>query len=158
MKYAVLWDARAEADLAAVWLAAADRHAVARAAHWFDAQLARAPLRLGESRASSVHRLAFYSPPKAAGKRTIIPAPPLVELAERRPNYSRAGRGTVEAGPSRCCWSCSKISTRFASICFRVARRETRISNNVQIAARVAAMNAAETTSVHISTVRKCSA
>ena len=62
MKYEVLWDARAEADLAAVWLAATDRHAVTRASSWFDDQLARLPLQLGESRASSVHRLAFYSP------------------------------------------------------------------------------------------------
>jgi hypothetical protein len=62
MRYEVRWDARAEAELAAVWLAAADRLAVTRAATWFDDQLARSPLQLGESRASSVHRLAFYSP------------------------------------------------------------------------------------------------
>ncbi len=62
MKYEVLWDARAEADLAAVWLAATDRQAVTGAATWFDEQLARSPLQIGESRASSVHRLAFYSP------------------------------------------------------------------------------------------------
>ncbi len=62
MKYVVLWDARAEADLAAIWLAAADRLAVVRAASWIDNHLERSPLRLGESRASSVHRVAFYSP------------------------------------------------------------------------------------------------
>ncbi len=62
MKYEVLWDARAEADLAAVWLAAADRQAVGRAATLFDNQLARSPLQLGESRTSTVHRLAFYAP------------------------------------------------------------------------------------------------
>lgn len=62
MKYVVLWDARAEADLAAVWLAATDRPAVVRAATWFDNQLERSPLHLGESRASLVHRLAFHSP------------------------------------------------------------------------------------------------
>lgn len=62
MKYEVYWDARAEADLATVWLGAADRVAVTRAASWFDEHLARSPLKLGESRASSVHRLAFYSP------------------------------------------------------------------------------------------------
>jgi hypothetical protein len=62
MKYEVLWDARAEADLAAVWLSAPDRRAVTDASTWFDDQLARWPLRLGESRGSSVHRLAFYWP------------------------------------------------------------------------------------------------
>ena len=62
MKYEVLWDARAEADLAAVWLAVTDRQAVTFASTWFDKQLSRSPLQLGESRASSVHRLAFHSP------------------------------------------------------------------------------------------------
>ena len=62
MKYEVLWDARAESDLAAVWLAAADRQAVGRAATWFDYHLARSPLQLGESRKSTVHRLAFFAP------------------------------------------------------------------------------------------------
>jgi len=50
MKYEVLWDARAEADLAAVWLAAADRYAAPHASTWFDDQLTRSPLQLGESR------------------------------------------------------------------------------------------------------------
>jgi hypothetical protein len=62
MKYEVIWDAQAEADLAAVWLAALDRQAVSRAATWFDNQLAHSPLQLGESRASTVQRLAFYLP------------------------------------------------------------------------------------------------
>jgi hypothetical protein len=62
MKYEVLWDEQAEADLAAVWLASADRQAVGRTATWFDYQLARSPLQLGESRKSTVHRLAFYAP------------------------------------------------------------------------------------------------
>lgn len=62
MRYDVRWGLRAEQLLAAVWLAAADRQAVTRAATWFDDQLARSPLELGESRASSVHRLAFYAP------------------------------------------------------------------------------------------------
>ena len=62
MKYVVHWDARAEADLAAVWIAAADRAAVVRAATWFDNHLEYSPLQLGESRTSSVHRLAYYSP------------------------------------------------------------------------------------------------
>lgn len=62
MKYEVRWGPRAEQLLAAVWLAVPDRSAVTRAAAWFDDQLARSPLQLGESRASAVHRLAFYSP------------------------------------------------------------------------------------------------
>jgi hypothetical protein len=62
MKYQVRWDPVAEAELAAIWLAAADRHAVTRATKWFDDQLARSPLGLGESRASSVHRLAYFAP------------------------------------------------------------------------------------------------
>ena len=62
MKYEVLWDARAEADLAAIWLAAADRQVIGMAATWFDYQLARSPLQLGESRKSTVHRVAFYTP------------------------------------------------------------------------------------------------
>jgi hypothetical protein len=52
----------AEAELAAVWLAAADRMAVTSAAAWLDDHLARLPLQIGESRASSVYRLAFHSP------------------------------------------------------------------------------------------------
>jgi hypothetical protein len=62
MKYDVRWGLRAEQMLAAVWLGAADRLAVTRAATWFDDQLARSPLQLGESRTSSVHRMAFYAP------------------------------------------------------------------------------------------------
>jgi hypothetical protein len=62
MKYDVRWGPRAEQMLAAVWVAAADRQAVTHAATWFDDQLTRSPLQLGESRASFVHRLAFYPP------------------------------------------------------------------------------------------------
>jgi hypothetical protein len=62
MKYEVHWNAWAEAELAAIWLAAADRVAVTRAAAWLDDHLGRSPLQLGESRTSSVYRLAFRSP------------------------------------------------------------------------------------------------
>lgn len=62
MNYEVVWDQVAERELAAAWLAAADRGAVTRAAAWLDRQLAADPLRLGESRASSVHRVAFRPP------------------------------------------------------------------------------------------------
>ncbi len=62
MKYSVIWQRVAEGELAPVWLAASDRNAVTRAASRLDAQLASDPLHLGESRTSSVHRIAFDSP------------------------------------------------------------------------------------------------
>lgn len=62
MRYNVAWGPRAEAMLAAIWLAAQDRAAVTRSASRLDAQLASDPLHLGESRTSSVHRIAFDSP------------------------------------------------------------------------------------------------
>jgi hypothetical protein len=48
--------------LAEVWLASADRAGATAAAAWFDARLAFAPLTLGESRESSVHRVASHGP------------------------------------------------------------------------------------------------
>ncbi len=60
MRYDVVWGPRAEAMLAAVWMASPDRNAVTAAAEWFDARLTRNPLNLGESRESSVHRVACY--------------------------------------------------------------------------------------------------
>lgn len=62
MRYQVLWGPVAEQLLAATWLAAPDRNAVARAAAWLDEQLARAPRNLGESRESPLHRVAFHGP------------------------------------------------------------------------------------------------
>jgi hypothetical protein len=62
MRYEVIWYHKAEAELAAVWLGAADRNAVSRAAATLDGYLTRAPLELGESRASSVQRVAFEPP------------------------------------------------------------------------------------------------
>ena len=62
MKYQVVWKKVAENDLATIWLAAEDRNAIAQAAAILDRDLARAPLILGESRSSSVHRVAFESP------------------------------------------------------------------------------------------------
>ncbi|CAN5197739.1 hypothetical protein BH10PLA2_BH10PLA2_23800 [soil metagenome] len=61
MRYDVRWGPRAEQMLAAIWLAADDRQAVTRATTWFDDQLARSPLGFGESRTSSVHRLAYFA-------------------------------------------------------------------------------------------------
>ena len=62
MNYRIHFDAAAEADLAAIWTAATDRLAVTTAAAWFEMKLARAPLRLGEARSSSVRRIAFHHP------------------------------------------------------------------------------------------------
>jgi hypothetical protein len=60
MKYEVIWQPVAEDELAAIWLAAGDRDAVAEAALWFDSRLSRQPLTLGESRDASVHRIAYH--------------------------------------------------------------------------------------------------
>jgi hypothetical protein len=62
MSYQVVWGPRAEAMLADVWLDSPDRNAVASAAAWLDARLLRQPLTLGESRDSSVHRIACRPP------------------------------------------------------------------------------------------------
>jgi len=62
MNYTVTWLAVAEQDLATVWLAAPDRTAVALAAHRLDDTLGDDPLRFGESRQSSVHRVGFDLP------------------------------------------------------------------------------------------------
>ena len=62
MRYQILWGPIAEQLLAAIWLASSDRNSIAHAAAWFDVQLATNPLSLGESRSSSVHRVAFHGP------------------------------------------------------------------------------------------------
>lgn len=62
MRYEVLWGPVAVQQLAAIWLAAADRNAVTAAADRLDRWLARIPLQLGESRTSSVHRVAYHDP------------------------------------------------------------------------------------------------
>jgi hypothetical protein len=62
MKYQVVWDQLAENELAVQWLAAPDRNAVTRAAAWLEHHLMSDPLHLGESRDSSVHRVAFRAP------------------------------------------------------------------------------------------------
>ena len=60
MNYRVTWNPPAEGDLAAIWVAAVDRRAVTDAAAQIDALLAYAPLALGESRTSSVHRVVYH--------------------------------------------------------------------------------------------------
>jgi len=62
MNYDVRWDATAENELAAIWLAATDRAAVTHAAAWIEGQLVQTPLRLGTPQTSSVHRVAFQHP------------------------------------------------------------------------------------------------
>ena len=62
MSYEVIWQQITEQELAAAWLAATDRNAVTHAAASLDGQLAHDPLRLGESRTSSVHRVAYFLP------------------------------------------------------------------------------------------------
>ena len=61
MNYRVEWSARAEQMLADIWIASNDRKRIAAATHEFDLVLATHPLQIGESRSSSVHRLAFLS-------------------------------------------------------------------------------------------------
>jgi hypothetical protein len=50
MKYTVIWVPDAEQELAAIWIAAADRDAVTAAAHQVDQDLRRDPDTQGESR------------------------------------------------------------------------------------------------------------
>ena len=61
MTYEV-WAAKAENQLAVAWTAAADRNAVTDAAARLDRVLMREPLKVGESRSSSVHRVAYDHP------------------------------------------------------------------------------------------------
>ena len=60
--YEVKWTAIAEQQLAAVWVAAADRPAVNFAVAWLEAALLRYPLLLGDAMESSVHRTAYRAP------------------------------------------------------------------------------------------------
>ncbi len=62
MNYTVQFDPPAEQDLAGIWTASADKKAVTEAAAWLEVRLTREPLRLGESRSSSVHRVVFRNP------------------------------------------------------------------------------------------------
>jgi hypothetical protein len=62
MNYRVILVPSAEQELALAWLASNDRNAVTRAAHLLEQQLQTDPLHAGESRQSSVSRVAFESP------------------------------------------------------------------------------------------------
>jgi len=61
MTYTVTWTPDAEQELAAIWLQAANRAAVTRAAHEIDQRLGRDPLSEGESR-SGIRRILFVWP------------------------------------------------------------------------------------------------
>ena len=62
MKYVVVWDPTAESELTLIWLTASDRNAVSQAVAELEKHLATRPLELGESRACSVQRVAFWLP------------------------------------------------------------------------------------------------
>jgi hypothetical protein len=62
VNYAVTWTPNAEQELAAVWLAAADRNAVTVASHRLDQDLADDPFGIGLPRSSSVNRTAVEPP------------------------------------------------------------------------------------------------
>jgi hypothetical protein len=62
MNYTVIWEPPAENDLAAAWIASADRPAITRAAHQLDQDLAQDPFARGFPRDSSVNRTAIEIP------------------------------------------------------------------------------------------------
>jgi hypothetical protein len=62
MTYQVVWLPPALDELAAIWLAAADRTSVTTASHKIDERLATNPLLEGESRDSETERIAFEPP------------------------------------------------------------------------------------------------
>ena len=61
MSYTVLWRPSAERDLAQIWIDAADRNQVSKAADAVEQELRRDPLTVGESR-GHVTRIATESP------------------------------------------------------------------------------------------------
>src|SRR5262245_27556474 len=61
MNYRVEWSETAEQELARIWLGAADRNAISRAAHAIDQELQRDPNNAGESR-SDGERIIIHSP------------------------------------------------------------------------------------------------
>lgn len=62
MRYEVIWTPDAERDLASVWLNAANRPAVTKSIHQLERDLSISPLSVGESRRSSVERIAYLEP------------------------------------------------------------------------------------------------
>jgi mRNA-degrading endonuclease RelE of RelBE toxin-antitoxin system len=62
MRYLVSWTPLAEEELSTAWLESSDRESVTRAANTLDLKIHSDPLRCGESRASSVVRVAIEGP------------------------------------------------------------------------------------------------
>ena len=62
MSYQVVWLPAALEELAAIWIAAADRTSVTVASHAIDERLTTNPLIEGESRESETERIAFEPP------------------------------------------------------------------------------------------------
>jgi hypothetical protein len=61
MRYTVVWKPAAEAELAELWISAADKHAIAAAANEIDVRLRLAPHSVGESRSGTI-RVWFAGP------------------------------------------------------------------------------------------------
>ncbi len=61
MKYTVVWHPKAEEELAAIWVDAADRGLIVRAAETLDRELSVNPLEAGESRSHSL-RITYSLP------------------------------------------------------------------------------------------------
>ena len=64
MAYQVVWTPDAERELAAAWTAASDRTAVTEIVYQIEQEIRVSPLSVGESRRSSLERVA-HSPPIA---------------------------------------------------------------------------------------------
>lgn len=62
MNYTVIWSLEAEAQLATVWVNAADRNEISVLTDLIDRSLGLNPFRVGRRRASSVNRTAIVSP------------------------------------------------------------------------------------------------
>ena len=62
MRYRVTWTTKAEAMLADLWLNSSDRNTVTAAVGELDVQLAIRPFDMGESRESTVRRVAWRPP------------------------------------------------------------------------------------------------
>jgi plasmid stabilization system protein ParE len=62
MQYVIEWAQPAEAELASIWMAAADQVAVTRAVADLERRLGSHPLRCGKPRTASVNRADFEHP------------------------------------------------------------------------------------------------
>jgi hypothetical protein len=62
MKYTVKFKKKALDQLAAIWNASTDQAGVTAAAHWLEEAMSTRPKSFGESRKSSVVRVAHYPP------------------------------------------------------------------------------------------------